>query len=278
MERIQTALDKARAERAAQGPQPRPAASAAPAGPLAGSVSASVEAAWAALREVRVDPARLERGHVVSALGGPESTVFDVMRTKLLHQARAQGWRRIAVSSPGPSCGKTTVALNLAFGLARQADLRIALVEADLRRPAFGRILDLRDPAGTAEVLMGAANPADAMRRHRGNLAVLAAANSHRNPAELLQSPRAAEALDRIEALLAPTITLFDLPPMMAGDDVMAFAGLMDGVLLVAAAGTTTVAQIDACERELATRTNVVGVVLNKCRYLERGQDYGGAY
>ena len=280
MERIQTALDKARAERAAQDPQPRQATPAAPTGaPIrAPAAPAPVEASWAALRELRVDPGRLERAHVVSAVGGPESAVFDVMRTKLLHQVRAQGWRRIAVSSPGPACGKTTVALNLAFGLARQADLRVALVEADFRRPSIARLLDLHEPEGTAEVMSGAVEPAQAMRRYRGNLALLAAASAQRNPAELLQSPRTGEALDRIEALLDPTVTLFDLPPMMAGDDVMAFAGLMDGVLLVAAAGSTSVAQVDACERELATRTNVVGVVLNKCRYLERGQDYAGTY
>lgn len=307
MERIQTALDKARAERAAAQGEARPAASP-PAGPVPstgrlgfgdaaevapgltpgpgiapssdptrGPDPTAIEAAWAALREIRANPVRLERAHVVSAVGGPGAAPFDVMRTKLLHQARAQGWRRIAVSSPGPACGKTTVALNLAFGLARQADLRVALVEADLRRPAIGRILGIRDPEGSAEVLGGAVGPEAALRRHRSNLAILAAAGPRRNPAELLQSPKAAAALDRIEALYDPTITLFDLPPMMAGDDVMAFAGLMDGVILVAAAGATTMAQIDACERELATRTNVVGVVLNKCRYLDR-DDYGGAY
>lgn len=287
MERIQTALDRARAERAAvQGAGeaiPRTARAApssapqAPEGIPAEAASAdpdAVASAWAALRELRVDPGLLERAHVVSAAGGRESAAFDVMRTKLLHQVRAQGWRRIAVTSPGPACGKTTVALNLAFGLARQADVRVALVEADLRRPAFGRLLGLRETEGTAEVLGGAVAPEAALRRHKANLAILAATGPRRNPAELLQSPTAGAALDRLEALLDPTVTLFDLPPMMAGDDVMAFAGLMDGVILVAAAGSTRIAQIDACERELATRTNVVGVVLNKCRYLEQG-DYG---
>jgi Mrp family chromosome partitioning ATPase len=47
----------------------------------------------------------------------------------------------------------------------------------------------------------------------------------------------------------------------------------VDAAIIVAAAGQTTVDQIDACERELAARTNVVGVVLNRCRYM--GQDYG---
>jgi len=44
----------------------------------------------------------------------------------------------------------------------------------------------------------------------------------------------------------------------------------------VAAAGTTTISEIDTCERELAAHTAVMGVVLNKCRYM--GRDYGSDY
>jgi hypothetical protein len=35
----------------------------------------------------------------------------------------------------------------------------------------------------------------------------------------------------------------------------------------VARAGATSVSQIDVCEREVAEQTNVLGVVLNQCRY-----------
>ena len=50
-------------------------------------------------------------------------------------------------------------------------------------------------------------------------------------------------------------------------------------VLLVAAAETTTIKEVDACERELASQTNVMGVVLNKCRYMDDTQGYSyGTY
>ena len=47
-------------------------------------------------------------------------------------------------------------------------------------------------------------------------------------------------------------------------------------LLLIAAAEKTTIKEIDACERELSSQTNVMGVVLNKCRYM--GEDYGYGY
>jgi len=67
---------------------------------------------------------------------------------------------------------------------------------------------------------------------------------------------------------------IFDLPPMLAGDDVMAFAGQLDCVLLLAAAETTKAKEVDVCERNLASQTNVLGVVLNKCRYMDDVEGY----
>jgi len=62
---------------------------------------------------------------------------------------------------------------------------------------------------------------------------------------------------------------------MLVTDDMMAFAGEVDCVLLVAAAEASTIKEVDTCERELAAQTNVLGVVLNKCRYTDRGAGYG---
>jgi len=42
-----------------------------------------------------------------------------------------------------------------------------------------------------------------------------------------------------------------------------------------AAAGTTIMKDIDDCERELSERTNVMGVVLNKCDYVPDNYGYG---
>ena len=68
---------------------------------------------------------------------------------------------------------------------------------------------------------------------------------------------------------------IFDMPPMLMSDDMMAFARHVDCVLLVAGAESTTVKEIDICEQDLASQTNVMGVVLNKCRYMGSEYDYG---
>ena len=71
-----------------------------------------------------------------------------------------------------------------------------------------------------------------------------------------------------------PTVILFDMPPMLVSDDAIGIAAQVDCVLLIAAAESTTVQDVDVCERDLAAQTNVLGVILNKCRYLDRSYGY----
>lgn len=288
MERIQSAIQKAREARerqmAAQGATPAAVATTGAAAPApegaapAAQGPAAVSAAWMALPVLELRPRRLESHRILTLEPGPLATAFDVTRTRLLKQMRANGWKRIAVTSPGPGCGKTTIALNLAFSLARQSELRTMVIEADLRRPALAATLGLKEQMAFSTVLEGL-NPArDHLLRHGPNLAFGTNHRPVRNPAELLQSARAAEALATIEADYAPDVMLFDMPPLQAGDDTLAFLDKIDAAILVAAAGTTTVEQVDLAEQELAAQTNVVGVVLNKCRHLDPDQGYGDYY
>ncbi|MBP1804930.1 CpsD/CapB family tyrosine-protein kinase [Rubellimicrobium aerolatum] len=276
MERIQHAIEKARAARtdAVAGPGVAQAPAGCARQPAESGAEAAVLANWQALREVAVPAQALVRAHVVTATGEKEAVRFDMMRTKLIHEVRANQWRRIAITSPGPSCGKTTVCLNLAYSLARQPEVRVVVVEADLRRPSLAKVLGLRPSVGVAEFLDGQAGLSDVSIRLRPNLAVLSSPEPRRNAPELFQSPATAQAIAALEEALEPTVVLFDLPPVLSGDDVMSFAGHVDAALIIAGAGTTTIAEIDNCERELASRTNIMGVVVNSCRYLGKDYDY----
>ena len=294
MEKIQSAIAKARAARAAArstapgvppaplpppGPEPEMRVAAAPVAPDPATVAAAAVAArWDALPGFAPSPVLMARNHVVTFAGGGEAVHFDVLRTRLLQQMRANGWHRVAITSPGPACGKSTLALNLAFSLGRQPDLRTLVLEMDLRRPALARMLGLRERHHFARVLEGL-EPLDRNAvRHGPNLGFATQAGAARHPAELMHGPALAVALDRVEADYGPDVILCDLPPLFASDDAMAVMGQMDAALIVAAAGSTTIREIDRCEREIASQTNVIGVILNKCRYMERdfGYDYYG--
>ena len=306
MEKIQSAIAKARADRAAvqfnngRGEPAVAVASPVPASPVAApSTGAAVQhqtrvasrilttfpgeaiafalaSRWKMIPTFSPAPALMARNHVVTFSGGDEAVHFDVMRTRLLQLMRANGWKRVAITSPGPSCGKSTLALNLAFSLGRQPDLRTLLLELDLRRPSLAKMLGLRERHRFSSVLEGI-DPLDRNAiRYGENLAIATQSGPERRTAELLHNPSTAAALDAIEAEYDPAVILCDLPPVFSSDDAMVVMGHMDAALIVAAAETTTIKEIDRCEREIAAQTNVIGVILNKCHYLEKdfGYDY----
>jgi Mrp family chromosome partitioning ATPase len=269
MEKIQSAIAKARAARDAKTPtiEPRGAAAAEPA--------TLVQAAWDALETFRPDDDLLQKQRIVTVGAAQDGTAyFDILRTKVLQQMRANAWHSLAVTSPTPACGKSTTALNLAFSLARQSDLRIILCEMDLHRPTLAQTLGLKGRQDFIKTLRGESDFADEAVRIRSNLAVGVNRQTVRNASELLQGASVAEALSGMVVRFDPSIIIFDMPPMLVSDDVMAFVGQADCALLVATAGTTTISQIDTCERELSGQTNVLGVVMNKVRYMESDTGY----
>lgn len=283
MERIQSAIQKARAARAqdathdvrrdqkpAGTPKPAPLAAA----PDPADLSAS-DRLWAALPEAEINSSALQKARVFVSQSGDLATPFDVLRTRMLHQMRTNNWRRVAVTSPGSGCGKTTLSLNLAFSLARQRDAHTMVIDLDMRRPSMGKLLQTSQERAFARALEGQSSPEEHLICFKERLAFGTNRNPTDNSAELLQSQSAAHVIDRLEERYQPDVMLFDTPPMLACDDTFAFLDQIDCVLLVAAAEKTTAEELEKCEREIGSRSNLLGVVLNKCRLLDRADSYG---
>jgi Mrp family chromosome partitioning ATPase len=231
----------------------------------AGPVPAGDDDAWLRIPAYVLDERHLARHRVVSFdRHDPAHVAFDLLRTRLLQALKARGWSRVAITSPSKACGKTFVAANLALSLSRRQSCRAVLLDLDLRIPNLARVLGIRDTARTADFLTGACPPEALLRRVSPNLAVGAHAEPFPASAELLQEPSAVQALDRILAELSPDVVIYDLPPALACDDVLAILPEVDGVLLVAAGGRTSADEVRACERLFAGQVPLIGVILNK--------------
>lgn len=289
MERLQAAIEKARAQRE-NSPPPLPRApladpAAAPrqthpqtARPIEATAgaSASVDDAWAALDDMRLQTRNLHTRRVMTLDAGPDAAPFDLLRTRLLQQAKQHGWRRIGFVSPHSGCGKTTTVANLAFSLSRQLDARSLVLDCDLRRRGLSEVLRQKPATDFAEVLEGRVAFANHGQRFRTNVAFGFNSKSSSNASEILQAGKTQEVLTALEDTYAPDIVLFDLPPLMASDDNFGFLHKLDAALILAAAEKTTMSQIDVAERQVAELTNVMGVVLNRCRYTDGA--YGHEY
>ncbi|PWE32982.1 chromosome partitioning protein [Maritimibacter sp. 55A14] len=290
MDRLQMALEKARAKReqaGAPGPETRPFGD--------GSKPSAVEPAkpepprekqatpvempevWKVLAPLHINEKEMIQNRLVSLQGGPEAAPYDMLRTKIAQQARVRGWRRIALVSPHSACGKSTTAANLGFSFGRQEDKRTMVLDFDLRRMGLARILAQRCQNSMGDVLTRRVSFQAHALRHGHNVIFGLNCSEVSNPSEILQSRQADEVLSEIEDTYEPDFVFFDTPPLMASDDSHGFLKNVDCALLIAAAEQTTMDEIDVAERQLAELTNVMGIVLNKCRYTSgaHGYEYG---
>ena len=271
MERLQAAIEKARAMRGGSGGDV-PVAQSAPA--VAGDVgSDQVQEAWDALDPIEVDRRQMVRKRIRALDPGSDSAPFDLLRTRMLQLCKQNNWRRVAVVSPHAACGKSTTTLNLAFSLARQKDLRSLIFDFDLRRAGLSKLVGRPANHDISEVLEGRVDFAQQGLRYASNVAFgLNGPERVSNPSEILQSRGTTAVLGQIEDTYQPNLMLFDMPPLLASDDNFGFLQNVDCALIMVAAEETRMSQIDLAERQVAELTNVLGVVLNKCRHTAHSQ------
>lgn len=231
---------------------------------------------WRLLPELRLDAAALEdRRLIASAQPDAAHIPIDMLRTRVAAAMAEKRWTRVAVTSPTAACGKTTIAVNLAFSMARRRQGRVVLIDLDFRRPRVGALLDLKPKRQLEEYFEGKAGIAECFSRIGTNLAVAVNTQPVGRAAELLNSEGTRLALAEIVRDLQPDMIICDLPPMLVNDDYLAFQPNIDCSLLIAGAEQSTIGEIDVCERDLAQHENLLGVVLNKCRYDPARYGYG---
>jgi len=185
----------------------------------------------------------------------------------LLKDSRDQQWTSVGITSPTSGGGKATVAANLAISLTKHADIRVAIIDLDLRQPRVAAIFGHIGLYSTAQFLQGECSLHDFLVRIGDNLAIGASPDASSYPAELLHGHSTVQMLGRVRNELKPDMVIYNLPSLLESDDCLGMLPLVDTALLVVGAEHDTVSDIDASERELQARTKLLGVVLNKCRY-----------
>jgi capsular exopolysaccharide synthesis family protein len=181
------------------------------------------------------------------------------------------------VTSPSAADGKSTVAANLAIALA-QAGQRVALIDADLRRPTVHNVFGLQQRVGTTTVLLDQTSVHDAIQFPGPDMpAVLTSGQLPPNPSELLGSRRMEELL--VELRGDYEIVLVDCAPLLPVTDPMVVSRFADGILMIARAGTTTRDQAQAAKVICAKAgAKIFGTVLNATPVTEGDQPSYYAY
>ncbi len=271
MERLEAALEKARQDRQVLQDVPAPQEQ-------EPEIVTPVSDPWSEIKEIKITNRTARKNRINTISQGKEAGPYDLLRSRALRVMGENGWATLAITSPNKTCGKTTVCANLAFSLARQSDLKIMVLDLDLRRPAMHKLLASRPKNSLHEVLRDKHPAKSAFVRVGENLAFGLNNSPAPNPSELLQAKLTKKILSEIRETYKPDLMIFDMPPMLVSDDNVGFLPIVDCGLLIGAADSTTISQLDICEKELSELTNVLGVVLNKCRFSDNDAGYDYEY
>ena len=193
------------------------------------------------------------------------SEAFRALRTALLLSQADHPPQVILVTSALPREGKTTAAANLAVTLAQLGD-KTVLVDADLRKPGVGRLLNLGPGkyAGLSSYLAGVSTLDLVTIAHPeiSNLSAIPTGPLPPNPADLLSSHKLADAISELRKRYK--FVVIDSPPIMAATDAVILSVQADGVLLVVRSGETP-KEAFTRSRDLliSVKAHLLGVVLN---------------
>ncbi len=180
----------------------------------------------------------------------------------------------IMVTSAVPGEGKSTLASNLAFSLAKLENT--ILIEADMRRPGLGRALGIRS-RGLSEVLNGDIYLEDALRVNAiGKLDIIPAGRTPDSHLELLASPEFAEVIELLRSRYDRIV--IDMAPVQAVSDAIVVGKYVDTTVYVVKADGTPMPVIKrGVERLKEKGIPIAGVVISQVD-LAKISSYGGDY
>lgn len=248
----------------------------------------------------------------VVELGPAFREAFSLLKTNIKLLTLDAPPKTIVVISAIPGEGKSTVVRNLAVTLC-ESGMRVAVIEADLRRPTQSGLFGLPPGAGLTEVLTDSATIGEVLHHvparapgietlaqmggmpasgpsgnghapkcpEGGTISVLLSGTHRANPATVLESARAVELFEELSA--SHDVLIFDSAPMLSVTDSVPLVRYADLAVIVGRLGLTTRDSVRRMTEflERISDARAVGVVANDLTYLEAGRSgyaYGYGY
>jgi capsular exopolysaccharide synthesis family protein len=206
---------------------------------------------------------RISRQPLIGGASGQSWRAEELRRIRTnLSSIRLDGEAHIvAVTSAIPAEGKSTTAANLAIMFA-EADYRVVIVDANLRKPGLADIFHIEGAAGLTNVLTGQAS-LDSVLQPWGaqGLWILPSGKSPDNPSALLGSRAMADMLLNLKDKF--DVVIIDTPPVLPVTDAVMVAAQSTGAILVVRHGKTGVDQARAAVQALHNaEAKMLGCVL----------------
>jgi exopolysaccharide/PEP-CTERM locus tyrosine autokinase len=164
-----------------------------------------------------------------------------LMQVQMLTAANAPGARFVMMASALPGDGKTFTSINLALSIARERDVSVLIMDADVAKPHISRIFGIDQEPGLLDALADDELDVESLVLPTDveGLSLLSAGRHNEAATELLASARMAQVLARLIARDPRRIVLLDSPPLLLSSESRALVPFAGQVVLVVRAGGT---------------------------------------
>ena len=215
-------------------------------------------------RHVKLNPQILAENRCVGYQSeAPELEYYRVLRTHILQQTGGRG-NTIMVTSANPGEGKTITAINLAFTFAREFKQTALLVDCDLKSQQIHERLGFASEKGLVDYLIDDAPLSDLIIWPGvEKLTVISGGNTVKDSSELLGSLGMKNLVVDMKNRYPDRYVFFDVPPLLTCADSLAFAPLVDYVLIVVQAGRTSLQDVNRALKLLPSE-KILGLVMNR--------------
>ncbi|SRR6266478_242728 len=206
---------------------------------------------------------------------GSVEEAYRALRTRLLRLRASTNIRSITLTSAAQAEGKTMTSLNLALCCAQLQDLKVLLVDADLRTQGLTRVLHRPSGPGLGEFLSGQCEAGEAIvGTDVENLYFIGAGTSQTSPAELLASQRWPELIAACNGSFK--LILVDSPPVLDLSDAELIMAACDGVLMVVRSQQTRREVLEKAASRIDAK-KLLGSVYNAAARTHHSYNYTGA-
>jgi exopolysaccharide/PEP-CTERM locus tyrosine autokinase len=207
---------------------------------------------------------------------------YRQIKRPLIANALGKGVEKVAnghlimMASALPGEGKTFTSINLAMSLAREKDVSVLLIDADVAKPHISRLFGIENDPGLLDALTDTSLDVESMIVHTDvpGLTILSAGRQTETATELLASTRMEQVVARIGAHDRRRIVLVDSPPLLLTSESRALADVVGQVVLVVRAGMTAQQSVlDAIS--FLGEGKAIGLVLNQSASASHSTYYG---
>jgi capsular exopolysaccharide synthesis family protein len=214
------------------------------------------------------------KDHRLLVLQEPDSFIAEQYRllyTKMNNFSTGNAHKIFAITSALPNEGKTVTTLNLAVVMAKDFGHKTLVLEGDFHRPSIPLYLTVDLQEGLVDILSSKSDLQLTMVPVANtlvpfadeNLAVLPAIRSSQSSTSLLSSSRLRELFDVLREQY--DFVLIDSPPILPLSDINIFEEVIDGIVMIVRAESTTRDTITKALDTVGT-DKVLGIVLNDVR------------